>query len=347
MAVTLRDVAHRAGYSVTTVSRALNGFDDVNIETRRHIEAVARELGYIPNLSARQLQTRRAHILGFVIPAAPERLAEPFFSEFLTAVSVAAAQFGYDLLISAHAPDAHELDAYRRLVQGGRVDGMILIRGRQDDPRVALLRELGIPFALFGRAGEANDFAWVDVDGETGVRAATEHLLALGHRRIAHLSGPRHYSFVGRRRAGYEAAMHAAGLAPMVRAVESLTEEAGLRAARALLAAPERPTAIIAQTDLVAFGVMRAAHEAGLRVGRELAVIGFDGLATSAYSTPPLTTIAQPITEIGGRLVEMLVGQIITPTDPPPHLLLPATLIVRESSTGVLGAEGNGAVAER
>lgn len=340
MPVTLRDVAQRAGYSITTVSRALNGFTDVNEETRRHIEAVARELGYIPNLSARQLQTRRAQALGFVIPTEAERLNEPFFTEFLTAVGVEAARHGYDLLISAHAPDTHELDTYRRLAQGRRVDGMILVRGRRHDPRAALLRQLDFPFVLFGRTDDDDGYAWIDVDGAAGMRLATEHLLVLGHRRIAYVSGPAHYSFVRRRQQGYEETLRAAGLPverDLMAAVGHMTEREGYRAARALLARRPPPTAIVAVTDLVAFGVMRALHSAGKRVGRDVAVIGFDGLVSSAYSTPPLSTVFQPIAEIGHRVVEVLLTLITARPDAWPHILISPTLIVRESSTGLRG----------
>ncbi|MCZ7568555.1 MAG: LacI family transcriptional regulator [Ardenticatenaceae bacterium] len=337
MPVTLRDVAQRAGYSVTTVSRALNGFSDVNEETRRHIQAVARELGYIPNLSARQLQTRRSQALGFVIPTPPERLNEPFFTEFLSAVGVEAARHGYDLLISARAPDTHELETYRRLVQGGRVDGMVLVRGRRHDPRVDLLRRLDVPFVLFGRTDDDADYAWIDVDGTAGVRLATGHLLALGHTRIAYVSGPAHYSFVLRRQQGYEEALRAARRAVEPRriiAVEHMTEREGYQTGRMLLAQAERPTAIVAVTDLVAYGVMRAVHNAGGRVGRDVAVVGFDGLASSAYSTPPLSTVFQPIAEIGHRVVEILLTLVTARPSSWPQILISPTLVVRESSTG-------------
>lgn len=342
MPVTLRDVAQRAGYSVTTVSRALNGFPDVNVETRRHIEAVARELGYIPNLSARQLQTRRAQALGFVIPTEAERLNEPFFTELLTAVGVEAARHGYDLLISAHAPDTHELDIYRRLARGGRVDGMILVRGRRHDPRVDLLRDLDFPFVLFGRTDDDGDYAWIDVDGAAGMRMATGHLLALGHRRIAYVSGPEQYSFVVRRRRGYEEALRAAGLSvqpDLIIGVEHMTEREGYRAGQCLLAQPDPPTAVVVVTDLVAYGVMRALHNAGKRVGRDVAVIGFDGLASSAYSTPPLSTVFQPIAEIGHRVVEILLGLIAVRPETWPQIMVSPTLVVRESSTGQAGSD--------
>lgn len=338
MAVTLRDVAKKAGYSVTTVSRALNGFDDVNEDTRRHIEDVARDLGYTPNLAARHLKTRRANTLGFVVPAAAERVNEPFFTELLSALSVEAARHGYDLLISAQAPDDHELDTHRRLAQSGRVDGIMLMRVRHDDPRVDLLEELDFPFVAFGRTDDPSGYAWIDVDGTAGVRAATKHLLDQGHTRIAYISGPPQYSFVQRRQRGYEEALRDAGIPlddDLIVSVEHLVERDGYEAAKKLLSHDERPSAIVAATDLVAYGAMRAVHTAGLTVGRDVAMVGFDGLASSAYTTPPLTTVRQSITDIGHRLVDMLLSIIEMGDSRQPQILLEPSLVVRESSTGV------------
>jgi LacI family transcriptional regulator len=337
MSVTLRDVARKAGYSVTTVSRALNGFPDVNEQTRLHIVAVARELGYTPNLSARQLQTRRSDTLGFVIPVSAERASEPFFTEFLGTVGTEAARHGFDLLVTALAPDTHEVDAYRRLAQSGRVDGIILIRGRRVDARVALLQQLNFPFVLFGRTDTESGYAWIDVDGTAGMRAATEHLLAEGHRRIAFVTGPSRYTFVAFRQEGYETALRDAGLPvdpELIVAVEQMTERDGYTAAQTLLKRRPRPTAIVAITDLVAYGVMRALHRAGLRIGKDIAVVGFDGLGLSAFTTPPLTSVTQPITEIGRQAVQMLLTIIKKESESHPHVLLRPALIVRESSTG-------------
>lgn len=340
--VTLRDVARAAGFSVTTVSRALNGFDDVNESTRQHIERVAADLGYRPNLSARQLQTGRANILGFVIPTEAERLSEPFFVEFLTALSSAAAHYGYDLLVSAQAPGVGEEESYRRLAQGGRVDGMILVRVRQEDERVALLRSLDIPFVLFGRCGQSGSADWIDVDGEAGMRVATEHLIALGHRRIALVNGPGRYNFVTHRREGYEAALAAAGLPldpALLLSVDHMREQDGVAAMERLLALDEPPTAVLAVTDLVAFGALSALRSAGLEAGAEVAVVGFDGVTHSAYSSPPLTTVAQPISEIGQRIVDIIVNRLAHPEEPPHQELVEPALIVRESSRG---REGGG-----
>lgn len=337
MTATLKDVARQSGYSVTTVSRALNGHDDVNEETRSRIRAAAEALDYSPNLNARQLQTRRAQSLGFIIPAEAQRLKEPFFMEFLSAVASEAAQHDYSILLSAHAPDAQEEDAYRHLAQSGRIGGMILMRARRHDPRVAMLTGLNIPCALFGRTGRDDGCAWIDVDGQAGVHAAAQHLLALGHSRIGHILGPDQYHFVGERQAGYASALAAARvpLEPdLIITVEHMTERDGYAATRRLLELGRPPSALIAVTDLVAMGAMRAVQDAGLRVGKDVAVVGFDGLSLTAYTSPPLTTVAQPTEEIGRKLVAMAVAQIAGDESFPKNELLIPRLIVRESSTG-------------
>lgn len=310
MPVTLKDVAEKVGFSVTTVSRALGGYDDVAEETRRLIVQTAEEMGYRPNVMARRLQKQRTDTLGFVIPTFGPRFSDPFFGELLAGMGNEATKHDFDLLVSTRPPDTpEEAQAYERLVQGRRVDGVMLTRTRINDARIIYLLERNFPFAAFGRTQVEGAYACVDGDGELGVFNAAQHLIELGHRDIAIILPPANLMFAVHRRAGFYRAMETYGLAvePVWEEGGDLTERGGYAAACRLLAGARRPTAIIAGNDLMAIGAMRAAREHGLEVGRDLSVVGFDDITLAEHAHPPLTTVRQPIYEIGRRVCRMLV----------------------------------------
>ena len=337
MAITLKDIAAKVGYSVTTVSRALGGYDDVAEDTRRLIVQTAEELGYRPNVMAQRLQKQRTDTLGFVIPTFGPRFSDPFFSELLAGMGNEAASHDFDVLISTRPPDSQvEALAYERLVREGRVDGLMLTRTRINDARIAYLLAQGFPFVAFGRTRVAGEYACVDMDGERGMFNATRYLLGLGHRDIAIISPPPDLMFTVYRLRGFQQAMAAHGLPvdPAWRESGDLTESEGYMAGCRLLDGQRRPTAIIAGNDLMAIGAMRAAHERELRVGRDLSVIGFDDITLAEHANPPLTTMRQPIYELGQRVCRMLVhilsGQPLG--EEGCQVLLEPELIVRASS---------------
>ncbi len=310
MPVTLRDIAEKLGLSITTVSRALGGYDDVAEETRRLIVRTAEEMGYRPNVMARRLQKQRTDTLGFVVPTSGPRFSDPFFSELLAGIGNEAASHDFDLLVSTRPPDTpEEAQAYERLILERRVDGLVLTRTRVNDARIAYLLDQGFPFAAFGRTQVEGTYAWVDEDGELGVFNATRYLVELGHRAIAIILPPANLMFTVHRRAGFYRAMEAHGLAvePAWEESGDLTERGGYAAASRLLAGPRRPTAIVAGNDLMAIGAMRAAREHGLNVGQDVSLVGFDDITLAEHAHPPLTTIRQPIYEIGRRVCRMLI----------------------------------------
>ena len=191
MAATLKDIARKIGVSVTTVSRGLAGYDDVAEETRDRIKAAAAELGYSPNVTAQRLQKQRMDTLGFIMPTFGPRFSDPFFSEFIAGIGNEAAARSYDLLVSTHAPDSEaERNAYLRAVKKGWVDGLIVVRTREDDARIQLLCEHDFPFVAFGRTNDDLDFPYVDEDSEAGMRLLVQHFIDLGHERIAFISPP-------------------------------------------------------------------------------------------------------------------------------------------------------------
>jgi len=333
MPVTLKDIAQKVGYSVTTVSRALAGYDDVAESTRQVILKATAEMGYHPNITARRLQKQRTDTIGFIIPTHGPRFADPFFSELLAGIGNGAAKQELDLLVSTRAPGIEELELYERMVRERRVDGLLVVRTRRQDPRIAYLVEHEFPFVAFGRSDLEVDFPYLDVDGETGMRQLTQHLIDLGHRRIGHICAPPDLMFASHRIEGYQEAIASNGIPfdESLLEIGELTERSGYAVGRDFLTRDERPTAIIACNDLMALGAISAAQGLGLTVGRDVAVAGFDDVPLAEHAHPPLTTVRQPIYEIGQRICEMLIHLLREGRLEERHVLLKPELIVRES----------------
>ena len=297
MSVTLKDIANRVGKSVTTVSRALHDFDDVSPETKAEVHQVAEELGYTPNIHAQRLQAKRTDTIGFIMPTFGPRFADPFFSEFLAGIGNKAANLGYDLLVSTRPPGTMELQAYDNNVRSPRVDGFIIVRTRQQDQRIKFLKQRNIPFVAFGRVLDGEDYAFVDEDSAFGMNLITCHLADLVHKRIGYLDAPPELMFGHYRREGFLSGLkdNKIEIDPELILTGDLTQRAGYELGLELLMREDPPTAIVACNDLMALGVISAAQQLGLEVGKEIAVTGFDNIPLAEHCHPPLTTVHQPI----------------------------------------------------
>ena len=337
MPVTLKDIAQKVGFSITTVSRALAGYDDVAEETRRKIVEAAREMGYYPDFTARSLRKGKTNTIGFVIPATERYLSDPFFLELLSGIGDGAAEQGFDLLVSTCKPlEPEERLTYERIVRGRRVDGMVVARTRREDERISYLVEEGFPLVAFGRTALDLDFPYIDVDGEEGVRQAMEHLVSLGHRRIGFICPPSYLMFAEHRLAGYKRALEENGLEldPSLVVEGDLTQSSGYQMMNRLLDLDDPPTAVVCGNDLMALGAIGAAQERGLTVGRDIAIVGFDDIPLAEHAHPPLTTVRQPIYEIGRTICRMLIQLIQRDELAERHIILKPELVVRESSAG-------------
>lgn len=335
MPVTIHDVAKRLHVSITTISRALDGYADVAPDTRARVIRTAREMGYVPSRAARQLRRQRADIVGYVLPTAGHRFTDRFFSEFVAGLGDEASSHKFDLLVSTAAPDSvAEKDIYTRWVQSRLVDGFVLSRMRRHDWRVRYLSQSDFPFVAHGRTSGEADYPFIEVDSRTGFRLLVDHLVERGHKRIAYIGASRKFTLEADRFAGYEEGLAAAGL-PVegdLLALGDLTRSGGYQAARELLALPNPPTAILGVNDLTALGALRAAHEAGRIVGRDLAVAGYDGTEDSEHAQPPLTTLKQPVYDTARQLATMLFALIKGEELAERQILLQPELIVREST---------------
>jgi len=337
MPVLIRDVAKRLKLSITTVSRALDGYDDVAAKTRRRVIRVAREMGYAPSRAARQLRRQRADVIGYILPAYGGHFTDPFFSEFIAGLGDEVTSHNFDLLVSTAPPGtAAEKQIYERWVQSRFVDGIVLNRMRLRDWRVKYLAKNNFPFVAHGHTLLRVDFPYIEMDSRSGFALLVRHLVERGHRRIAYIGAPPDITLQAERFAGYRDGLSAASIAfdESLVAEGDLTRSGGYQAAQRLLGLPEPPTAIIGVNDLTAIGAMRAAHERGLNIGDDLAVAGYDGTEDSAHTQPPLTTLKQPIYETAQRLVCMLLALIAKEQLVERQVILHPELIIRGSTGG-------------
>ncbi|CAH1648956.1 substrate-binding domain-containing protein [Chelatococcus asaccharovorans] len=306
----LRKLASHLGLSITTVSRALDGYSDVAAATRERVEQAAKAMGYRPNPAARRLRRGVGETVAFVLPTDPGHFHEPVFSELLVTVGEELARHEHDLMLLAARPGKDEMAVYHRLVEGRRADAFIIVRTRHQDERIAYLMAKGVPFVCHGRTDTTEPYAFIDGDGEEGFHSLTARLVARGHRRIAFLSAPTHLTFAGLRLAGWRRAMQAADLAADIVEEAEPTEEGGFALAHRVLDSHARPTALICATDRMAIGAIRAAADRGLTVGSDIAITGHDNIPAASYCQPSLTTMELPTRLIGARLADMVLARL-------------------------------------
>jgi LacI family transcriptional regulator len=334
MSVSIKDIAKRVNRSITTVSRALNDYDDVSPETKQLILKTAKEMGYSPNTFAQRLQKQQSDTIGLILPTFSPRFSDPYFSELLAGIGNQAADMGFDLLVSTRSPGPEEIEAYKKLVEGGRVDGFIVVRTRNQDARIEYLLSQNFPFVAFGRTNDCDRFSFVDEDGYYGMQLVAEHISSLKHEVIGCITPHPDLAFTEKRLAGLRDGLKKFNISldPSYIKQGDLTQKSGFELGSALLDLPVKPTAVVACNDLMAFGVMSAVQERGLVVGEDVSVTGFDDIPMSEFVHPPLTTVHQPVYEIGRRVCEMLVGMIRDEARERQQVLLKPNLVVRQSS---------------
>jgi LacI family transcriptional regulator len=336
---TIARVAQEAGVGVGTVSRVINGSASVSEATRRRVLDVIAELGYEPNATARALSTGQTFAVGVIAPF----FTEPSVTERLRGVSHHLAGAGYQLILyDVERPEQRD-QAFRSPI--GRVDGLLSISLAPSAEELERLAAAALPLVLVDQAHDT--LPTVTIDDVEGGRMATEHLIGLGHERIAFAGDEEDaaYGFTAsaRRRAGYEQALAAAGLepSPVPGRVSGHGREAGAETARRLLDGPEPPTAVFATSDLTALGVLEAAEAIGVRVPEDLSVVGFDDIEVARYAG--LTTVAQPLRESGAAGVELLLETLDGDRSPSRRLSL--ELVVR-GTTAPAGAGRSFAVSK-
>ncbi|MFE6623157.1 LacI family DNA-binding transcriptional regulator [Streptomyces sp. NPDC008086] len=309
---TLEEVAARAGVGRGTVSRVINGSPRVSDATRAAVEAAVAELGYVPNTAARALAANRTDAIALVVPEPETRFfAEPYFSDILKGVGAELADTEMQLLLIFAGSDKER----RRLAQylaAHRVDGVLLVSVHADDPLPDLLSQLEIPAVISGPRSAAESLTSVDSDNYGGARSAVEHLMSRGRTRIAHITGRPDVYGAQRRVDGYRDALRDAGHPVDDLLIEpgDFTEEGGRRAMQSLLSRCPDLDAVFAASDVTAAGARQVLREAGRRIPDDVALVGYDDSAIARHMDPPLTSVRQPIEEMGRRMIDLLLTEI-------------------------------------
>ncbi|MFI9241990.1 LacI family DNA-binding transcriptional regulator [Streptomyces sp. NPDC053086] len=337
---TLEEVAARAGVGRGTVSRVINGSPRVSDTTRAAVEAAVAELGYVPNTAARALAANRTDAIALVVPEPETRFfAEPYFSDMLRGVGAELSDTEMQLLLIFAGSD-RERQRLAQYLAAHRVDGVLLVSVHADDPLPDLLAQLEIPAVISGPRSAAESLTSVDSDNYGGARSAVEHLLSRGRRRIAHITGRLDVYGAERRVAGYRDALRDAGHAVDELLIEAgdFTEEGGRRAMTTLLSRHPDLDAVFAGSDVMAAGARQVLREAGRRIPDDVALVGYDDSAIARHMDPPLTSVRQPIEEMGRAMIDFLLAEIAgrrpAASGEPERrqAVLPTELVVRASS---------------
>ncbi|MFG2449208.1 LacI family DNA-binding transcriptional regulator [Streptomyces sp. NPDC048512] len=331
---TIKTVAARAGVGRTTVSRVINGSELVSEKARAAVLAAIAELKYVPNSVARGLVTSRTNSVALVIPESESRLgSEPYFSAVIRGVSTALAETRTQLQLVL-VRDQAERDQLTESVAERRVDGVLLVSVHEHDPLPGLLEDMGLPTVLAGRRSPEESLSHVHSDNAGGAAAAVEHLLGRGRRTIGTISGPLDMDVARSRLQGWRETLEKAGheVPEGLVASSDFTEEGGGAAMRSLLEQVPALDAVFVASDVMAAGALAELRRQGRRVPDDVAVVGFDDSIIARHTHPPLTSVRQPVEEIGSTIARILLAEIDDPEEPRRHIVLPTELVVRESS---------------
>jgi LacI family transcriptional regulator len=334
MPPTLEEVAHLAGVSRSTVSRVINDHPSVRSQTRERVWQAVRKSGYQPNVVARSLVTNRTQIIGIVIPEAVTTLfTDPFFPLVLRGATEACNARQYHLMLSLFTASADRHEVYQRVLHSGYLDGAIVASSSLGDPLISDLLRDRIPFVSIGRYPDKR-VHYVDADNVGGARMAVEHLIRLGHRRIATITGRMDMVAGQDRLEGYRQALQA----HHIQVEESLivegdyTESSGVMGMQRLL--PASPDAVFVASDMMAIGALKALRQAGWQAPHDIALIGFDDIPAASVIEPALTTVRQPIERMGSMAVDLLLSVLENSSEeeaPAHRIILPTELVVRAS----------------
>jgi len=334
--VTIKDIAKAAGVSPSTVSRVISNHDRISSATSSKVKRIMEEMGYHPNIMAKSLVSKTTKTLAIMLPRPAEELFKDFFfGELLRGILTQSTLAGYDMLLAAATSPNDEKETVSRLVFGRRVDGVILLSSRMNDPLISMLDKAQFPTVLIGRTDEHPDILSVDNDNEQAAYDATRHLILQGHDRIGFVSGPPNLTVSLDRMAGYRRAMQEKGLElrPEWIVEGEYLQHGGYRAMTFLMNLQERPSALVVIDDAVAFGVVHGLTELGFKAPEDMCIVSFNNIALSELASPPISSIDIGTYQLGYTASQILIRRI---TDQPSvhhnRVIIPHRLIVRESS---------------
>jgi LacI family transcriptional regulator len=330
--LTLEDIAKQVGVSRSTVSRVVNGSPNVSPVVRQQVEEAIRITGFHPNAAARSLASQRTRVIGLVLPRSVSSFfTDPFFPQLTQGIALGCNNSDLSLSLFLVTNKEDEDKIMPRISRSGMLDGMLVQSGRADDPLMERLTSSRIPCVILGRPFKDTGISYVDVDNVKAAYTATKHLIDLGYKRIATITGSHGSTVTLDRIEGYRKALNEASYPqiPSLIAKGEFSETSGYEAMMNLL--PQKPDAVFIASDLMASGAIRALQDSGLKVPEDIALVGFDDLPLAALTKIRLTTIRQPILQIGTSGVELLIDLIENGTQPPRKHILETELIIRDS----------------
>ncbi len=331
--VKIQDLATHLNLTKGTVSRALNNYPDIARQTRERVVKAAKQMGYRPSSHAQAIRTGLVKSIGLVLNVEGLNVHKPFLSEFLNGISRRLGEEDWTLVVATAHSDEHNIEVHSRLIAEQKVDGFILPRTKINDARVTLLKNKQVPFVLYGRIADTTDCAWFDIAGENAMVQAVERLVKFNHQHIAYIGGNADNNFEKLRREGYLKGLEKSAIKADDNLIieGAMSKEQGFRAARKLLTSANPPSAIICALDRAALGAYRAVESLGLFIGRDISIIGYDGMPEGAYATPALTTFAVDVQQSGNRLADIILQVILGADENNFCELVDANLIERQS----------------
>jgi len=314
MNVTIRDVAKISGVSPSTVSRVISNNPRISDETKKRVRKAMKTLGYHPNAIAQSLVNRSTSTIGIVMPQSTERaFLNPFFPQALSGISAAAHEKNYCLLLSTGSTEEEQLVSIENIINGGRVDGIIIMYSSVNNIILEAIKELNTPIVIIGKPLEAIDkILYVDSDNIEASRSVTEKLINNGHKKIAYISGPFEFVVSLDRLEGYRNALlenHLEFDRKFI-AEGEFSKEAGYKSMRELLQQSERPTAVVVTDDIIAFGVIEAINEAGLKIPEDIEIISFNNIPLTEFCSPALTSVDIDAYSLGFEASKLIIEHI-------------------------------------
>lgn len=335
MSVTIKDVANLAKVAPSTVSRVIANSSRISEKTKQRVRAAMEELGYHPNIIARNLANKTTEAIGIVMPSSAGNVFQnPFFPEVLRGISTGAHEKKRAIYMSTGEAESEILREVMQMVQGRRVDGLILLYSKIDDPVLAYLKEQNIPFVVVGKPFKDSEYiTYVDNDNFKTGKEATEYLIELGHNRIAFIGGSLDLVVTIDRLTGYDKAIQGAGIAYRSEYVihEEFLQEGGKEAVCELLSLEERPTALVVADDLMALGVLNTLDAIGISVPEDMSIISFNNVLIAEMARPALTSIDINIFELGYQAVRSLTKKIEASSQPIESIRIPHSIVTRQS----------------
>ncbi|MBZ0309957.1 MAG: LacI family transcriptional regulator [Anaerolineae bacterium] len=326
---TIFDIAERAGVSYSTVSRTLSGFEFVKESTREKVLIAAQELGYVPNQQARSLAGGRSNLIGVLAPT----LTNDYTAQIVHGIDDELTKSDFNIILYTTNRHRGKEAVYVAAIMNGAADALLLIAPSISDPYLEALREQGFPYVLIDQADQAEQSMAVNTTNRKGAYEATQYLIELGHRRIGFVAGLPQLNSATERLAGYQMALSDYGI-PLNHhyiAQGNFIFIDGYNATHELLALPEHPTAIFAANDISALGAMEAIRERNLRIPEDISLVGFDDIPQAALAYPKLTTIRQPLHQMGSEAVKLLLEHLEHPSSEMRRILLDTELVIRDS----------------